>query len=637
MKQRDEKLLIGLMLTVYVVVVVRTAWVSEDSYITFRTVDNFVNGYGLTWNVAERVQAYTHPLWMFVISAAYFITREIFFTSVLVSLVVSMLTVLLVGFKFAFSPAAAVIGIAVLTLSRSFIDYSTSGLENPLTHLLLALFLLVYLQSVPSPRNLFILAFLAALGVLNRQDTILLFLPALAYAFWRLRSTKALAVIALGFLPFLLWECFSLFYYGFPFPNTAYAKLNTGISDAELMAQGVFYYLNSLNGDLLTLVVIAISICAVIIRKSWSRLPIVLGICLYLVYVVKIGGDFMSGRFFSAPLLLAVIMLSEWPLEFRRFTWLPVFLVLCSIGLISPRSPLVSDADYGLNGNMLKDDNGIADERSFYYPFAGLLRAVRSQELPNHAWVAEGRLYRERGPAVISVGNVGYLGFYAGPAVYIVDVLGLADPLLSRLPASRNSAWRIGHFRRIIPNGYRKTLMMGVNVLQDKNLAAYYDKLTLITRGDLWSADRLGEIWNMNTGKYDYLINRSTYRYPELQHVKLSGITQPTAEGTPWDAPDNARFSESGIQVELEQPYHVKRIELSLAANASYQLVYLFRDSELATQMLWAHSQTADGMSVFFVEAPAAIATIGYDKLWLLPARGDGHYSLGHVRMIESQ
>ena len=49
---------------------VRTAWLSDDAYITFRTVDNALNGYGLRWNVADRVQSYTHPLWMFVMTAA---------------------------------------------------------------------------------------------------------------------------------------------------------------------------------------------------------------------------------------------------------------------------------------------------------------------------------------------------------------------------------------------------------------------------------------------------------------------------------------------------------------------------------------------------------------------------------------
>jgi hypothetical protein len=59
------RLLQTLALAVFAIVVVRTSWLSDDAYITLRTVDNFVSGYGLRWNVAERVQTYTHPLWMF--------------------------------------------------------------------------------------------------------------------------------------------------------------------------------------------------------------------------------------------------------------------------------------------------------------------------------------------------------------------------------------------------------------------------------------------------------------------------------------------------------------------------------------------------------------------------------------------
>ena len=74
-------------------VVLRTAWLSEDAFITFRTVDNFINGYGLTWNITERVQAYTHPLWMFLVAVCYFWTREIYYTSILLSLAVSLTAV----------------------------------------------------------------------------------------------------------------------------------------------------------------------------------------------------------------------------------------------------------------------------------------------------------------------------------------------------------------------------------------------------------------------------------------------------------------------------------------------------------------------------------------------------------------
>jgi hypothetical protein len=52
--------------------------VGDDAYFTFRTIDNFVHGYGLRWNIAERVQAYTHPLWLLLLTPFYWITGEPF-------------------------------------------------------------------------------------------------------------------------------------------------------------------------------------------------------------------------------------------------------------------------------------------------------------------------------------------------------------------------------------------------------------------------------------------------------------------------------------------------------------------------------------------------------------------------------
>lgn len=122
-----DKVLVGVFLAAFAALVIRNAWLSDDAYITFRTVDNFVNGYGLTWNVAERVQTYTHPLWMFLVAAVYAVTREIFFTSLILSIVLSLVAAGIVAFRMSRSVWLACASLAVCTLSKVFIDYSTSG------------------------------------------------------------------------------------------------------------------------------------------------------------------------------------------------------------------------------------------------------------------------------------------------------------------------------------------------------------------------------------------------------------------------------------------------------------------------------------------------------------------------------
>ena len=62
------------------------AWIGDDAYITFRTVENFVHGRGLTWNIAERVQAFTHPLWVLCLSVTCRFSDEYYLTPILLSL-----------------------------------------------------------------------------------------------------------------------------------------------------------------------------------------------------------------------------------------------------------------------------------------------------------------------------------------------------------------------------------------------------------------------------------------------------------------------------------------------------------------------------------------------------------------------
>src|SRR6187549_2265414 len=68
------------LLVLFTYVFLANSWTGDDAQITFRTVWNFLHGYGLTYNPDERVQAYTDPLWMLAITAAHLLTGEFIFT-----------------------------------------------------------------------------------------------------------------------------------------------------------------------------------------------------------------------------------------------------------------------------------------------------------------------------------------------------------------------------------------------------------------------------------------------------------------------------------------------------------------------------------------------------------------------------
>ena len=452
---RRAALLLGLT-TFLSIVLIRTAWVSDDAYITFRTVDNLVRGYGLRWNAFERVQAYSHPLWLFLFSLPYSLSREPYYTAIGLSITTTLAAFVLYGARLAATTTLLGFGFICLIASKGFLDYSTAGLENPLTHLLLIAFLAVRWQKPQTPRRCLSLFLIAALMVVNRMDAGLVLLPALAAETIAAVRGRRLGFVLAGVTPLVAWEIFSVIYYGFPFPNTAYAKLNTSIEATDLIRQGFYYYIDSLSRDPVTLPVI---VCGLVLafadfkRRDWHVALGILGFC---VYTLRIGGDFMSGRFFSAPFIAAVCLLTQVPWRSARLV-LPASAATLILSVAAPAGPpFLTGRDYGITSTPADkiDAHGIADERGFYYAETGLLRTRPEPIMPNHGWARQGVQLRREGPLFVIHFTTGFVGYYAGPHVTILDCNALSDPLLARLPV--DTPWRIGHFtRRILPDTCR--------------------------------------------------------------------------------------------------------------------------------------------------------------------------------------
>src|SRR5262245_23211639 len=110
---------------------IRFAWLGDDAYITLRTVENLVTGHGLRWNPHDRVQTFTHPLWMLLLAAGRWVTGEVYFTTIVLSLALSLAAAAALLWRATTARAMAAIAI-VLIGTRAFVDYTTSGLETPL-------------------------------------------------------------------------------------------------------------------------------------------------------------------------------------------------------------------------------------------------------------------------------------------------------------------------------------------------------------------------------------------------------------------------------------------------------------------------------------------------------------------------
>jgi arabinofuranosyltransferase len=632
-KKRLIQLLPFSMLLILLGFILQRAWVSDDAYITFRTIDNLVNGYRLTWNPAERVQVFTHPLWMAILTGFYFFTHEIYLTSMLVSILFTIAAVLLL-IRSAHTPASAAFVVLILCLSNAFIDYATSGLENPPGHLLIILFVWLFLRKPSSVKNFFFLSLLSSLAAVTRMDSVLIFVPALLLAFWQTpQKRKALFAALAGQLPFILWEIFSLFYYGFLFPNTAYAKLNTFIPAGESAQQGIYYLLNSLQRDPITLLAVAGALIVALLLKDRLRLvSIVLGACLYILYVINIGGDFMSGRFFTLPLFAALAVLAQ--INFKQLHPLTAGgLVLASLaaGLLLPPVPAYRQ----LNPPQVPiiDSYGIADERLWYFSGMGLFRNGQFNPQPSHPWITEGIQARQQhAHDVVIREGIGLYGFYAGPQVYIIDIHALSDPLLARLPAKRWVNWQIGHFERVIPGGHTDTMKVGYPAETDHDLREFDTHLFTITSGNLFSMERWVEIWKMNTGQYNALINTDRYQFPTMSLTNLSQLGKPQSVSANPGTLGALGFGDQGLDIDLQGTRPTKTLELSLEGNDNYLLMFMNGAKVISSTLIPASTTSESSQIVYTRTLPDAVLQGGCSHIRILPVRTNGSLSLNLIR-----
>ena len=424
------------------------SWFGDDAYITFRVVWNFLHGYGPVFNPGERVQAFTHPLWMLVLSVAHGVTREFFFTALAVSYGFAVVAVLCVV-RSARSLAGGALAAITLFSSKAFIDYTSSGLEYPLSFLLLALFYVRFCRLGPAederlnrdafnvePRQLRVFGLLAGLAFVNRMDSVLLYALPLAWLAFRARRRREhLVPLVTAFaVPVVLWLLFATIYYGFPLPNTYYAKVATGIPSGLLYPArpGVHPQQHRARSDHPRFGRGRGGAGGEVDRSAPARRTLSPSVPSP-TPSRSAGGDFMSGRFFAMPFLVAVIALVQL-LRGWNYRW-PVAAGLLLYNVLIPLVPAKTTASYD-GAWPWRSQNGVKDERGHYHRLTNIFFYSPFRELPDHTWMREGRSFRS-GPDKVTVqGSIGFFGLMAGPDKHIVDRNALSDPLLARLPVS---------------------------------------------------------------------------------------------------------------------------------------------------------------------------------------------------------
>ncbi len=462
-------------------------WNADDAFINFRVVDQLVHGNGPVFNLGERVEAYTSPLWLIVLAVPSAIVGANHVEWIAVGLGLASSVAGLAAATYAAAllnggGAGVMLPLGALTFAvlPPAWDFATSGLETGLGFAWLGLcFLgLVLMHSRERWREARLrdlepldgVALLAGLGPLVRPDFAVFsagFLVLVVAVSPRPALHGALRALAFALLLPLGYELFRMGYFAELVPNTALAK-EAGLSR---WGPGLDYLWDSTGTYALYLPVTALLgwlavrargdlLAAGRVTALLHIAPPVMGL-VYLLYIARVGGDFMHGRFvlpglFAVLMPVAAIPVRRGLVEVVLGAGVVAWAIVCGVTLRTSYRDTVYPISRG----------GINDERRIYVLGSHAAHPVTLGDYHRHPWAFVGKAMRYAagghphvvtfvGPGVgrpfpdlpvradVPVSlvapavNVGLFGYGAGRDVWVVDMRGLGDPIAARIKLGR--------------------------------------------------------------------------------------------------------------------------------------------------------------------------------------------------------
>jgi arabinofuranosyltransferase len=428
-------------------------WMSDDGFINLRVVRQLQAGHGPVFNQGERVEASTSPLWVGVLAVAdYALPLSLEWIAVVLGIA---MTVVGVGFLLwgstNLSPAssdrsiAIPTGIWVLAAIAPSWKFASSGLENGLFVLWFGAAFVLLTRWITETRATpgVGAAVVVGLGPLVRPDlallsgALLLAVVLSAQASWWARVRFLAVALAVP----VAYQLFRMGYYDSLTPNTAAAKE----AGRSWWSQG-FHYLRVAGQPYwlwLPLIVLAVGAYVPLLRRGAHdldrRLLAIVIACAaggtaHLLYVARVGGDFMHARM-ALPGLTAIIAPVAVSRIERRIVPALTAIVVCGwalVALVFLRSPedgsvtfigtrphAITVADYGFQP-------GGAGRQFLTGP------GVYFGDVRVHAPTRAGLP-----PVVVASYGVGISSYALGTDAYVLDMLGLGDAFTSHLKLAR--------------------------------------------------------------------------------------------------------------------------------------------------------------------------------------------------------
>jgi hypothetical protein len=402
-------------------------WGNDDAYISYRYARNLARGHGLVFNPGERVEGYSNILYVLLVTPVFFVSDG----GAVYGYAIFLNTLAIIGAFFIFytlvrkrlgEAGAAVAGMLFVLCPPVWAGVA-SGMETSLVLLLqLVIWMAVErLTDRESPGTLWILCLAILLSILIRADGFVAPVIAMSYLLIKRQFRPALAcglVAALTLGVHLTWR---YQYYGYPLPNSYYAKVAGTIPERIVEA---FRQLGSLmdSGGVAPYLLVFLVVILFTLKKFLEgplrvfgeiRFASFFGIC-WILYWIYVGGDNLIDRFLLILLAMGIFIFLDRVNGIRQRQW-----VHYSVALVI----------------MLQLSALVLDKR-FVYSF-------RKYD----GWIAAGKYLKEGHPGkVIAVGAAGKIPFYSD--LRTIDMLGLNDVHIAHgppaLPLSRSKP---GHMK----------------------------------------------------------------------------------------------------------------------------------------------------------------------------------------------
>ena len=308
-----RRILIGVVFALMVLHALSFNVAADDAYITFRYAHNFARGNGLVYNPGEVVEGYTSPLWTVGLGLLEAVGLSLPRVAVALSLVFA-LAMMLATYEIALrlNLKRPLVPLLFLAASSVLAYWSTAGMETTLFTWLVLVAALLTLKVKPEVAGLS-----WAFVYLVRPDGALFFgvsavLVASSEESFRDKARRV-ARFAVPFVVIvtahLIWR---LSIYGYPLPNTFYAKVG-----GAAWERGVSYVLDFLQFYGIVLITLPLAL----LRSRTTRyLTALTGA--YVIYVLYVGGDGLINFRFILPVLPFLYLLSAagWERAFRTLS-----------------------------------------------------------------------------------------------------------------------------------------------------------------------------------------------------------------------------------------------------------------------------------------------------------------------------